>query len=240
MSNMRKNILSTLVLLGAAAALSACDSEQPTPGCIVQDSSPFTWFAKYDLVEGPVDGAGVACAASKQAPAGEALGIWKFLDVKTGKSSLTIRPTGLAAQGKFDPSNAYGDLQGTGSLTSDVDANEFCTATDFSLAKVNASTAATPTTISYQFSNVRVYSAPSAPGTQMTGELTYTKDGCVSKYVLRALWPNTACDPTLDASDPENAVDTCGEGSGLNPDFDVVCDAPTKHCVAAKPIPSFK
>ncbi|MBJ6760975.1 hypothetical protein JGU66_09380 [Myxococcaceae bacterium JPH2] len=238
---MRKNILSTVVMLGIGMAVSACDSDQPTPGCVVQDSASAPWFGKYDLVEGPVPvEAGVTCTAASQAPAGEDLGVWKFYDVSTNKAALTIRPRGLASLGSKDPNNKYSDLQGTGGITNDVDANQFCNATDFNLAKVNAVDGASTTAISYQFSNVRVYSAPSAPGTQLTGELTYIKNGCKSTYVVRAIWPSTPCDPTADASDPANAIDTCGEGSGVNPDFDVVCDATVKKCVAAKAIPSFK
>ena len=31
----------------------------------------------------------------------------------------------------------------------------------------------------------------------------------------------------------------CGEGSGINPDFAVECDADLGFCVPSKPIPSF-
>lgn len=239
---MRKNILSTLVLLGAGAMLTACDSEQPRAGCIVQDSAgTLNWWAKYDQVEAPTAVVpGATCGAAQAAPAGEILGVYKFYDPTTDKAALTIKPTGLASLGKDDPNNAWEDLQLTGDLTTDTDAEDFCTANNFTVGKVHTTAAATPTQITYEFDTIRVYSSPGAPGTQMTGELTYTKDGCRSTYVMRAIWPNAHCDPEADPADPEQAIDACGAGSGINPDFDVVCDAETEYCVPAGPIPSFK
>jgi hypothetical protein len=237
---MRKSILSTVVALGLAGGLTACDTSQPPPRCIVQDASAGNWFARYEVVQPPT---GANCTGVTPLVGGE-WGVWKFADPKADTATLVIRPVALAALGQFDNDNTYQQLQATANLAQDPDSDYFCPATDFSLASVNANqgtyAGANARAVSYQFNNVKVYSRASAPGTQMTGELTYTVNGCVSTYVFNAMWPATHCDPTLDPADETNGPDTCGRGSGLNPDFDVVCDEATEYCTLAKTVPSFK
>ncbi|WP_375756868.1 hypothetical protein [Corallococcus exercitus] len=246
---MRKSILSTVVMLGAAGSLTACDFEQPNPGCIVQDASFANWYAKYDAVGVPT---GADCSRFEPLT-GEQLGVWKFADPKLNTAKLVIRPLTLAGLGQFDATNTFDGLQATGNLSTTTDAEDFCSATDFNSAGVNATTgkanegeedeidySVNPTQKTYQFANVRVYSSPGAPGTQMTGELTYTSNGCTAQYVMRAVWPVTGCDPDADPTLEENFVDTCGLGSGINPDFAVTCDPELGFCVPTNPIPSFK
>jgi hypothetical protein len=129
-----------------------------------------------------------------------------------------------------------------GALTDTTDERDFCSTSDWKAATVKPRTTGKvdpqypPTTsIAYQFENVKVYSAPDAPGTQLTGDLTYTRDACTVHYSVRAIWPAVPCDPTS-----SNPVENCGEGSGINPDFAVECDATLKRCVPSKAIPSFK
>ncbi|MBZ4332563.1 hypothetical protein NR800_34820 [Corallococcus interemptor] len=238
---MRKSILSTVVMLGLAGGLAACDSEQPDPGCIVQDASFATWWAKFDAVDAPQ-----GTCEDFEPLVGDELGVWKFADPVANTAILVLRPLSLAALGKFDTDSTaagFDKLQATGSLTTGKDAEQFCTADGFSVAGVEATQgdfASAPQSISYQFGKVRVYSSPSAPGTQMTGELTYTVNGCTAHYVMRAIWPATGCDPSLDPNVEENFPSTCGAGSGLNPDFAVTCDPEVGVCVPANAIPSFK
>lgn len=245
---MTKNILNAaLVLTAAGSLLTGCDFEQPEAPCFVQDAT--NWYAKYDPVDEPRDATGAACAIV--APLGERIGVYKFVDPdKLDQPLITIRPNGTAALGGRDPGDPARQTA-IGNLAAEPDATDFCAATNFSVATVNAAATATAaaTTVSYEFSNVRVYSAPSAPGTQLTGELKWTKDGCTSTYVIRALWPAEGCIVGADkASDP---ADACGNGSGLNPDFDAECMAlPAPNCgslnpehngccVPSKAIPSF-
>ncbi len=62
---------------------------------------------------------------------------------------------------------------------------------------------------------MKVYSAPDAPGTQLTGELTYTRDGCtIEVHGAGRIWPAVAVRP-----ESSNPAENCGEGSGINPDF---------------------
>jgi hypothetical protein len=230
---MTKNILNAaLVLLGAGSLLTGCDFEQPAAPCFVQDST--AWYAKYDPVDEPRDANGAACAIV--APLGERIGVYKFTDPDDlSKSLLTIRPNGTASLGARDSGNPQ-QQTAVGSLAVEPDANDFCAATGFSTASVNAAaTASAPAvTVSYEFSNVRVYSAAQAPGTQLTGELKYTRNGCTSTYVVRAMWPAEPC--IVGANKETDPADACGNGSGLNPDFDAECMAlPTPNCGSLDP-----
>lgn len=143
------------------------------------------------------------------------------------------------------------------SLADEPDAKGLCKASGFEPAKVSASAVhhiytneelVPAENVSYKFGDVFVYSAPSAPGTQLEGSMTYTDDNCSAEYRVLALWPQIPCDPEAFASPTaENAADRCGEGSGLNPDFDAVCVADIGPdgeggCVPnpAKGVPSFK
>lgn len=249
---MTKNILNaTLVLLGAGSLMTGCNFEQPEAPCFVQDS--ISWYAKYDPVDEPRRADGTACPATDIAPVGERVGVFKYSDPEDlSKSLLTIRPNGLVVLAGRDAGDNKRQTA-VGTFAVEPDENDFCAATGFNPAVVNAAAtgSAPQTDVTYEFSNVRVYASPKAPGTQLTGELKYTRNGCVSTYVVRALWPSVGC--TVGANrdaDPDNA---CGNGSGLNPDFDAECMARSgaatscgafvpEHdgcCVPKKAVPSF-
>jgi len=114
------------------------------------------------------------------------------------------------------------------------------------------------TSIKYEWSNVRFYVTPAAPGTQMVGDLTYTKDGCISTYHVTAVYPSVSCQVTdengdgvfddlgnpvlnpdlcLPEADPAHGRPT---GSGINPDFPVECEPKTALCVLSGEVPAFK
>lgn len=237
---MTKNILkTTLVVLSAGSMLTGCDLEQPEAACFVQDAT--NWIAKYDRVDEPrlvVDGVVTDQACELVAPKAELLGVYKFVNPDAGNAAtLALRPQGLASRGLADTTTDQSEQTAIGSFASEADANDFCGAPTFESARVVTATGG----ISYQFSNVRVYAAPNAPGTQLTGELTYTRDGCRSSYIISALWPAVGCIAGSTAAD-----ESCGEGSGLNPDFAATCldgivcvTGGTACCVPAKAIPSF-
>jgi hypothetical protein len=229
-----KRVSSVVAVLGVGGMLTACNIEQPSAGCVVQDSA--SWIAKYELKEGQP-----TCA--KAAPAGELVGVFKFVNPENDTAKLTLRPAGLASRGTRD-NGATTQQTAIGNLTTEPDANDFCSASQMSEATVNAVSSASEdaTQIAYQYSNVKVYSHPRAPGTQLKADLTYTRDGCTAEYTVNAMWPARGCDP----ADPEPSHN-CGTGSFINPDFDVVCDTTVKisadwpgTCVVRKPVPSFK
>jgi hypothetical protein len=113
------------------------------------------------------------------------------------------------------------------------------------------------TDIQMQWSNVRVYVTPAAPGTQFTAELAYseTVDGvsCSSKYKLVGLWPVVdcgiyefdECDNLISATPNEAAchLDPANAPPGsvvINPDFNVTCDPDLLVCVVADPVAELK
>jgi len=239
---MKNLVCVAAAVLGAGALIGGCDFDQPDAGCIVQDTN---WYAKYDLkADSPV-----MAGCESTVLTGEELGVYKFTNPDVpGEARLTIRPTGLASRGERDPRDPA--LQTAVGELSDEPVDSFCSASNFTEAEVDAASVvdnpdtedvdeSTPRTkISYKFENVQVYSAPRAPGTQLKGELTYTRDGCTTKYTVRAIWPAAQCDPA--------AEDPCGAGSGVNPDFKAECyrapDAAEDemgHCVPVGDIPAF-
>ena len=240
---MIKNIVSVAAaVLGAGALVAACNFEQPDAGCIVQDTN---WFAKYELKPGFV----VRAGCESTVLTGEELGVFKFTNPDApAETRLTIRPNGLASRAERDPGDP--SLQtAVGQLANDP-VDSFCAASNFTEATVDAGPRAddretededeaeAATRITYKFGNVEVYSAPRAPGTQLRGELTYTRDGCTTEYTVRAIWPAAECDPTDE--------DPCGGGSGVNPDFKAECyvdpaagEGATGHCVPVGDIPAF-
>jgi hypothetical protein len=238
---MTKNILKTaLLVLGAGSVMTGCDFEQPEAPCFVQDST--AWVAKYDRVDEPRDANGAACTTV--APRVELLGAFKFVDPdRLDEPKLALRPQGLASLGARDTTTDQAEQTAIGDLDAEPGADNFCQAENFEVARVvaNATATAPATNITYVFNNIRVYAAPSAPGTQLTGELTYTRDGCTSNYVISAIWPAIPC--VAGSTDP---AESCGAGSGLNPDFAATCldgvanCGGTGCCVAEKAIPSFR
>lgn len=240
---MTKNILKTaLAVVSAGSLMTGCAFDQPEAGCFVQDSS--NWYATYDLVQEPKLADGVtSCTAVP--PLAERVGVFKFVDPDHEETppALTLRPNGLLGLAEKDPSDPS-QQTAKGEFATEPDANNFCGAPTLSVATVTDGTS----TITYEFSNVRVYSAPSAPGTQLTGELKYTRNGCTSTYVVRAMWPAKPCIQGTTAPATQ-----CGEGSGLNPDFAAECanvancgitaaQAAAGYdgcCIPSKAIPSF-
>lgn len=237
---MTKKIVSAIaVLIGGGSLLAGCDFEQPSAGCITQDSP--SWQAFYELDASSVTAACTDSAAAKLT--GELLGIHKFVDPNNREDvKLVLRPAGLASRAGRDPGSPYAQ-NAVGKMVATPDAEDFCAATEFSEATVddpgtqgnpaaNPPVAAIPpTTISYKYDGFQVLAAPNAPGTQGRGDLTYTRDGCTAKYKVLAIWPPVHCDPAEAAKENPNPVHNCGVGSGANPDFNLVCHPTLEMCM---------
>jgi hypothetical protein len=234
---MIKNIVSTVAVLASTGLLMAgCD--QPSAGCIVQDST--SWYAKYDLKEGQT----ISEACTALIPKGESLGVFKYVDPDVaGSDVLTLRPAGLASRSVRDPSSnnpAEGVYPQTAvaDLSAETDADDFCTTSNWKPASVDAAASGTTaaTQLTYTYSNVKVFSRPDAPGTQLSGDVSFsrTQGGvtCTAELTMRAIWPTVTCNPDDEAA--------CGEGTRVNPTFAVTCDKDLKVCVPSKAIPSFK
>lgn len=262
---MTKRIATAVAVLGAASIISGCAIEQPSAGCFVQDSSFALWQAKY-IPKTEADAA-KACGQLKGEQLGvwkysnpEAT----EAEVAENKAArLAIRPRGLAsltrtsykftedgtektrtvdrvAQDKWKDATAL-----SMTLPAEPDSEGYCKASGFAPASLTVeqvtnhmtgAVVAPAASRTYKFGDdVEVYSHPAAPGTQLRGSLTYTSGDCTAEYEVWALWPSVGCVPGSTV-----AAESCGEGSGLNPDFDAVCDPDLEACVPAKRPKSFK
>jgi hypothetical protein len=241
---MTKKIVSAIAVLIGAGSMVGCSNEQPTAGCITQDSP--SWSAVYKLVPGSVTGTnettGEACDENSTAAklTGDLIGVYKYSDPNNPTDTkLVLRPARLAAlatadEGDSSRQNATGQFAG---LEPDA-ATDLCSIPEFSLAEVEKPAEINPTTgavekaavkRSYQFSNVQVYSHPAFPGTTQKGEIVYTEDGCSAKYTYHAMWPAIPCDPE---GDPEaHPEETCGPGSYINQDYKTMCHPTRGLCV---------
>jgi len=230
-----KLVSSMALILSTGALLAGCDIQQPSAGCIVQDST--SWIATYSIKENQP-----TCPTTL--PVGETVGVFKFTDPnKENSTILTLRPNGLASRAPRDPGDP--SLQtAKGALSAEPDTEHFCTAATLSDAMVDTTASATgdKTQIMYKFSNVKVYSHPRAPGTQLKADVTYTRDACTAEYKMNAMWPARPCDPD-ELAKPENERDLsvlCGPGSFINPDFKVKCHETLHICVLDGDVPAFK
>lgn len=236
---MTKKIVSAIAVLIGAGSLVGCANEQPTAGCVTQDSP--SWAASYKLVPGSITGAGCDENSAAAKLVGEPIGVFKYSDPNNrADTKLVLRPGRLTRDANRDPGdpseqNAMGQFA---SLEPDA-ATDLCSIPEFSLAEVDApaieadpetnTTAKPAVKRSYQFSNVQVYSHPAYPGTTQKGEFVYTENGCSAKYTYSAMWPAIGCDPDEDPEAHPEA--TCGPGSYINQDYKTMCHPVTHMCV---------
>lgn len=233
---MIKNIVSTVTALASMSLLlSGCD--QPSAGCIVQDSS--SWYAKYDRKPGQ----NIPAACDPLIPKGEPVGVFKYVDPDVADSAvLSLRPNALASRATRDPTvnvPAQGVYPQTAiaNLDSEATSDDLCGTSNWSDASVDAAATQTAaaTQISYKYSNVRVVARADAPGTQMGGDITYTRtqDGltCTVELEMKAMWPAIPCDP-------EDA-NSCSPEHNISPVYAAVCDPDLEFCVPAKAFPSY-
>jgi hypothetical protein len=91
------------------------------------------------------------------------------------------------------------------------------------------------TSVTYDFSDVRVWVTTAYEGVVFAGTLTYTDEnqGCSAQYSMLGLYPLIGCGADADCdplADPDAGRVT---GSGINPDFrdNVRCDLAFGYCV---------
>ncbi|XXX79073.1 hypothetical protein WMF30_09895 [Sorangium sp. So ce134] len=253
-----KRILGTsLGLLAIAALVASC--EQRRVNCTAAHGG---FAAKYTLKPGSKQGEG-DCDTLK----GEVVGIEKYNPRQAGnpkrpdptRAHLAVRASGIAypafaalgAQVEIDAValDSLGDFESV-----DPDEDDVCAVPSLTEARLSIpayeeppppdAPEDTPPTqhpevdIRYAWSNLRIYVTAAYPGTQIVGDLTYTKDGCSASYGVVGLYPAVECapdgvpDPTLCNPHPDLAKGRAF-GSGINPDFAdrVTCDAETGLCV---------
>lgn len=107
--------------------------------------------------------------------------------------------------------------------------------------------------IKYEWTDLKFIVSAAVPGSAFMGELKYTEDGCTATYSAEGFWPEVACDPTahipasgdpdlpdggmledLDCAAGQDVANGHTLGSGINPDFPVVCDPNFGVCVLGK------
>lgn len=221
---MNRNLTLALALL-APAALAAC--EQPRPRCSIA-RGPFA--ARYVLR---------ASSGSCTPLLGEVLNVQAYTAMRSesdsrpdfDKTSIGIEPASLTAileqladranPAEGDRSYAFGPFAGH-----EPDRDDYCSVPTLSIArlrlpalpeKVEMCTTYPPepsVDISYEFSNVRVYTTAGAYGTHFTAELIRRDPDCVAEYQVTAVYPAVECGapaPEPDAGSEDDA------GAGVAP-----------------------
>jgi hypothetical protein len=259
---MKRILGSTLGLMFLLALGHGC--VQPRIDCTTGHGG-FT--AVYKLKPGSKSGSG-DCDTLK----GEVIGLEKYNPSQADnltrqdltKAHLAIRTNMLgvldrvaSSAGVIDPTQALNSIGDFASTTPDE--NDVCsvpklspahqTLPKFSYAadpdKPTEMTAVDASDVTYTWSNMRIYVTTALPGTQLVGDLTYTKNGCTASYDVLALWPSVSCDngkgmPDPSLCNPEADADAGrGTGSGINPDIfaenRVKCDPDLLRCVLSAP-----
>ena len=255
-----KTLVVTTVLGVLLAASYGCDQQKPK--C---STGRGTFIAKYTVVSGPPECAalkGEKIGVQTYNPTDNSGKQTPDLDKATlaiqSESMGLLVETGEAAM-VSDPDPAHKPYA-LGAFATSEPSGDFCVAPTLSFAQVNlpaikedkaAMIDAQPKTeVIYEWANVKVYVTAAAYGTQFTADLLISTNKVSCTYKVAAMYPYVDCsipdpvdekktiaDPSLCAAEanPDKGHAT---GSGINPDFPVVCDAELKACVLTKPIPA--
>lgn len=249
-----------LIAVGAGAVafttvLGACGTEQQDPQCVVaravSDGSTGSFAATYSLKEG--QDASRACAQLKPEP----VGLQKYFSQDpAAKDTVGVRSARMGSLLKTNASRlsteAPSDANSVGALTTDAPgADNFCEVPTLAPARLVAEATSSGTgspqpalSVTYEWSNLRIYNTPQIPGTQFIADLKYTENDCTADYKVRGIWPVVKCanskkeaDDTLCDPRPDYSVGRL-RGSGINPLFPVKCDPDVKICVLTGEVPS--
>jgi hypothetical protein len=263
-SSSRSSLLLSAIVVALVAALatvvvglSGCD--QPIITCATAQGS---FAVKYTLIEGSGE-----CATLDTGIVGvHSYGIRSGDGVTYAKA-----PVAMKTEETGNLVDAYGqsvDMTKVYSLGAFLDEHPrgdgFCYVSDPAPAEIalaavppmpdgkGGMTEALPAvSLKQEWSKVRFVVSPSFIGTQFSGELAYTKNGCRARYAVRGLFPAVSCakevmDPggmTSMVADPI-ACSPCADpaagraSSGISPDVETVCDAKGLLCVPSSEPPS--
>jgi hypothetical protein len=218
--------VSGLAALGAAVTIAVSCSDQPKMKCTAGRGR----FAATYTSAAPLPDAGCNLA-------GEELGVEVYnqpnaegTNVDPSKQSIWIRGQSitnaiderLGASDMNHPQNSIGRFE-----TPEPGDDTFCRVGGLSPAQQDLPDSGTfpATSIKYEWSNVRVVVSPRTQGSQLVGDLTYTRDGCTANYHVTALYPAVECQadgtaldfcPCLYYADPTYERQ---KGSGISPDL---------------------
>ncbi len=262
MKILTKGTLAAAVVGALIASTYGCD--QPKPKCAAGRGA---FIGVYTKTSGPDD-----CAKLK----GEILGFSTYNPPgpKEGKPNLDIASIAIQSESLgtlVDTAESAGSVDkdpthkpyGLGFFTTAEPENDFCTVPQLTVATqsipevkedlANEIEASPATTVSYAWSNVKLYVTSAALGTQFTADLTLTTDGVACGYRVLGMYPYVDCSKA-DPADPDKSVPDEGAcapeadedagrptGSGINPDFPTKCDPDLLACVLTKDsIPALK
>jgi hypothetical protein len=155
---------------------------------------------------------------------------------------MLLKSTGTSPTVTLDP-DAPVAPHSVGEMTEVPGPDNFCEVPTLGATRLAARTPAL--SLTYAWSNLRVYNTAEIPGTQFTADLTYTENGCTAEYSVKGIWPlvtcatggkpdDTKCDPRADPAAGRF------RGSGINPIFPVKCDPVALFCVLTGEVPSDK
>jgi hypothetical protein len=234
----------------AASTLGACGAYQQDPQCVVAKGS----FATVYTLEAGQD-ASLACAQLKP----ERVGLEKYFSQGPGSPdtvAMRSRVVGallLNTSYQVDP-DAPNQANSVGVLTTDAPGpDNFCEVPSLNPTQlvVRSTTGGADKSLTYAWSNLRVYNTPEIPGTQFTAELRYTENGCTAEYTVKGLWPVVSCSKEITVDGKKQTVPDevkCDprpdpaagrhRGSGINPLFPVKCDPVALICVLTGEVPS--
>jgi hypothetical protein len=244
-----------------ASTLGACDAEQQDPQCLVGKGA----FATVYTLK-PGEDSGSACAHLKP----ERVGLEKYFNQDpNGRDSVSLRSRQigdeLAHKDTVKDLDAPNEPNSVGELTAEAPgADNFCEVPTLNPARLvtrYGGVSKAPVSLTYEWSNVRIYSTPQIPGTQFVADLRYTRNDCTASFSVKGIWPVVACgtEITLDTDangdgkkdtktvpdeskcdpNPDPAVGRV-RGSGINPIFPVKCDPEAFICVLTGEVPSDK
>lgn len=259
---MKTKIIGLFAAAGVAMGwAAACNVEQPPAACPIPHTSIFVKYTPQDRTVG-------ACA---EIP-GEFWTLSKYNVPGETTNRLGVFPEGAAAfQGdeRLDDNDniiAIGDF--------DFAATEgFCSGSGFAPATItvpevsemlaDGGTDVTPAAnLTYDIQELRLAGTTQVPGTQFTGRMKYSQDGCTATYDLLGISPavdccqqdedgkcvenaegnqipdDSRCNATRDEETGEVHPACNGSHECLNPDFRLKCDPVTLFCIPAGEVPS--
>lgn len=227
------------------SALGACGASQ-APQCVVaravSDGSTGSFATTYTLKPG--QDPSLACAHLAPEP----VGLQKYFSQDpAAKDTVAIRTARVGNALKtavLDP-DAPTQPNSVGELVTDApDADNFCDVPTLSPTRLEARASGTAPALSltYDWSNLRIYNTSDIPGTQFVADLRYTENGCTAEYSVKGIWPVVKCatsgKPDDSKCDPRPDPSVGRKGSGISPLFPVACDPVALICVLTGEVPS--
>jgi hypothetical protein len=233
--------LSGLAAVGAAVTIAVSCSDQPKVKCTAGRGR---FAASYTTAMALPD---AGCNML-----GEELGVEVYNQPNAGGTNIDPSKQSIWIRGQ-SISNAIGERGGVPDMahsqnsigqfeTAEPGDDTFCKVGNLTPAEQDLPDAGDfpPTSIKYEWSNLRFVVAPRTEGSQLVGDLTYTRDGCTANYHVTALYPAVTCEvdgtaldfcKCLYYGDPTPEYDR-PKGSGISPDLfgfaptfgDAACD----------------